>query len=123
MTVKKFMTQPKVSGSRKTKSPRVKKQKVSSAFTRSTKVVATPKPKIKISPLKINNKSKVTKKSTKQVKKSANKSREVVALQKEIAQINREIEIASKKTKPTVIQKKSIDKRKPTHSKTVKPAQ
>jgi len=122
------MTQPKVSGSRKTKSPRVvneyvKKQKVSSAFTRSTKVVATPKPKIKISPLKINNKSKVIKKSTKQVKKSANKSREVVALQKEIAQINREIEIASKKTKPTVIQKKSIDKRKPTHSKTVKPAQ
>jgi len=89
-------TLPKQNGSRRLNEYK-RKQKNSSAFTRS-RVAASPKPKVKSSPLKkISKKSKIIKKtSSKPVvkKKSDVKSKEVVELENEIALMNKKIKLA-----------------------------
>jgi len=91
-------TLPKQNGSRRLNDYK-RKQKNSSAFTRSKVVAPPPKPKVQNSPLKkISKKSKIIKKtiSSKPVvkKKSDAKSKEVVELQNEIVLMKKKIKLA-----------------------------
>jgi len=108
----------------------LKKQKNSSAFSRSCKAEPSPKTKVKSSPLKLCRESKNIKKTKPRkpaVKKSSDKNNEVVALKHQIDEMKRKIKLAEENAKLNALVKKVVasKKSKPTKvpSKLLRPRQ